>query len=126
MAQNNRSSAHHSAIWLLHVLSKNTTKIYGHKISEILYPSCFAYFQGHKLSLPTLGKMTYYACRLCGQSREYLAISNEGVIVLDNQMTAKYRYQDNVIQINWIRLGSLFDFHHIFLQMEEDSTASYK
>lgn len=81
---------------------------------------CFVHFNLIPITLPDKGRITYYGCRLCGQSREFLPLENELVAVLNNQEAATWLQDNGQIKVNWLVHRKLFDFDRVEIQQAND------
>ncbi|MCP4399211.1 MAG: hypothetical protein GY801_18155, partial [bacterium] len=73
---------HHVSIAteLLKAIARDTTARIGDRASQAVCPSCLTRYKAHKVwpgVFVNLLPITYYGCRICGQSREFL----EGCVV---------------------------------------------
>jgi hypothetical protein len=57
--------------------------------------------------------ITYYGCRICGQSREYFYLPQGVVAVLDTSWGKVQAEEDGLLQVNWLIHRTLFDFDRI-------------
>lgn len=65
--------------------------------------------------------MTYYGCRICGQSRSFLEVEPGQVIaVLDEDNPAEQLHQEGTLRVNWLRYRKLFDFDRIEIIRADD------
>lgn len=98
---------------LLQDISKDTTNRLAHKAENLLCVTCLTRCAAHKFKLSTLETITYYGCRMCQQSRDFMEW--EGVIVarLDKNMVVEHVYQNNDLHINWFTQDELFDFDKV-------------
>lgn len=81
---------------------------------------CFAHFNILPITLPDKGQITYYGCRLCGQSREFLPLEAEVIAVLNNQETTEWVQDKGQIKVNWLVHRKLFDFDQVEIQQATD------
>jgi hypothetical protein len=97
--------------WLLQDIAQNSSEQLAENASYLLCPTCLTRFGPRQVWLSWLRSCTYYGCRTCGQSREFL----EGpvIAVLDKQMTAGPTRQEGFVRINWSARRELFDFDAI-------------
>ncbi|MCP4397866.1 MAG: hypothetical protein GY801_11290 [bacterium] len=111
MASTHRNSI---AIELLKAVARDTTARIGDRASQVVCPSCLTRYKAHKVWLGVfvdLLPITYYGCRICGQSREFL----EGrlVAVLDSRMDTERVQQDGTLRVNWLERRALLDFDEV-------------
>jgi len=111
---------HHASIAteLLRAIARNTTARIGDRASQLLCPSCLARYKAHKVLLESLEYLTYYGCRICGQSRKFL--EGRVVAVLDSQMDTERVQQDGTWRVNWLTRRALFDFDEVEIVQAPD------
>jgi len=111
---------HHESIAteLLRAIARNTTARIGDRALQLLCPSCLTRYKAHKVLLESLEYLTYYGCRICGQSREFL----EGriIAVLDGRMDTERVQQDRTWRVNWLARRALFDFDEVEIVQATD------
>ncbi|MEM7349018.1 MAG: hypothetical protein AAF485_32720, partial [Chloroflexota bacterium] len=101
------------AFQLLKDIGRETTARLGERSDQLICPRCWAkcqQHQAHTLRLHTF-VVTYYGCRICHQSRQFL--EGQAVAVLDSQMPEAYIRQAGQLRINWLQQGKLFDFDRV-------------
>jgi RNase P subunit RPR2 len=118
IASDNNHNLQKVASQLLHEIGRETTIRLGHQAQHLFCPRCLVCCNPYKLHLHWWKSITYYGCRVCGQSRDLL----EGwvVAVLDSQMTAKLHRQDGIMRVNWLTRRSLFDFDEVEIKQASD------
>jgi hypothetical protein len=62
--------------------------------------------------------LTYYGCRICGQSGEFL--EGRVVAVLDSRMDTERVQQDGTLRVNWLARRALFDFDEVEIVQATD------
>jgi hypothetical protein len=72
------------ATQLLHHIGQQTTNRLSGRAEHLFCPNCLTCYDARKAPLPWWQSVTYYGCRICGQSREFL--NGRLVAVLDSQM----------------------------------------
>jgi hypothetical protein len=60
----------------------------------------------------------YYGCQVCGQSQNFFG--GRVVAVLDQQMEVNQVVQDKLIQINWLKYRTMFDFDEVQVLRADD------
>lgn len=93
---------------LLQGIARDTEQRLSWRADQLLCPRCLARFGAHKVSLSRWQGLTYYGCRLCGQSRVYFQM--RVVARLDREMQPDWTEGDGLIQVNWLARRTLFDF----------------
>lgn len=96
---------------LLRAIARNTTARFGERASQVLCSSCLTRYTAHKVLLESLEYISYYGCRTCGQSREFL--EGRVVAVLDSRMDTEQSQQDGTVRVNWLMRQTLFDFDEV-------------
>jgi hypothetical protein len=99
---------------LIHDIAHETTTRLADFQDSLFCLNCLTCCGPHKLNLGWLHTATYYGCRTCGQSRQFL----EGMVavaVLDNQTTTELSQQHDALYVNWLFRRELFDFSEIHI-----------
>jgi len=107
------------AAQLLHDIGRETTARLASQTS-LLCPRCFMYVDSHHINLPRSQSVTYYGCRNCQQSREFIEFQGCIIAVLDSQMTTEQVQQDGVLRVNWLTRRALFDFDEVEIVQATD------
>jgi len=83
-------------------------------------PHCKARYVPVRVALPWTGlkEITYYGCRLCGRSRDYLV--GDVVGVLDAGMAEEVERQNGHIRVNWLVGRRVFDFDEVEILRADD------
>jgi hypothetical protein len=113
------NSLQQMAIWLLAQIEQETTNRLGWRSADLLCPHCLARFGSHPVNLPWGVSFTYYGCRLCGQSRQFIAWLKP-VAVLDTNSAELYQRQKDQLRINWLQRRSIFDFERVEIIQASD------
>jgi hypothetical protein len=108
------------AIQLLHDIAQETQNRLSEQANQLLCPSCLRTCIAHEIRLSPIGQITYYGCRTCGQSLEFLPVGKARVAVLDAQMTQKYILRDEVLYGNWLLHRQGFDFDEVYIRRASD------
>jgi hypothetical protein len=101
---------------LLRDIEHDTTSQLGQKAANLLCSRCLVRCQAHKVNLPPLlepSGPTYYGCRICRQSREFLETGDKVIAVLDSQAAKEVTRQNDHLYINWLTQRKLFDFDKV-------------
>lgn len=105
---------------LLYDIATETQNRLEAEAERLLCPACLQRCIAYHLELSLLEQLTYYGCRACGQSREFMATGRGVIALLDRQMTQKYVRQDGFLYINWLLLRQRFDFDQVYIQQATD------
>lgn len=110
-ATDESSPLHQTAIWLLNGIKAETTYQFAGRFEHILCPSCLTQFAVRFIDLSWNQAFSYYGCRTCGQSREFLKYSASVVAILNSDNHDEtYRKHDGALWVNWLVWRKLFDF----------------
>ena len=96
---------------LLSEIAQETTSRLAENASQLFCTYCLTRCVAHKIELNWQHHITYYGCRICGQSREFL--KEEIVMILDSQTVEESLKQDGILKINWFVHKKLFDFEEV-------------
>jgi len=106
---------------LLDDIERETTARLAGQAARLLCPACLARCTAHTLPLSPLNPMTYYGCRICGQSRTFLEVApGQVVAVLDEDSPTEPLRQQGALRVNWLRYRKLFDFDRIEIIRADD------
>ena len=113
---------HHEAIAieLLRAIARNTTARIGDRASQLVCSSCLARYKAYKVLLESLEYLTYYGCRICGQSLKFFDCPDEIVAVLDSRMNTERVQQEGILRVNWLARRALFDFDEVEIVQATD------
>lgn len=106
---------------LLEGIAKKTTSQLSQQASQLLCPRCFVSFGTHRMSLSW---MSYYGCRTCGQSREFLHPHHVNA-VLNTAWAEVYGQQGDILRINWLARRTLFDFDQVEIIQATDEDVEH-
>lgn len=116
----------HVAAQMVSDIAKETQKRLKGQISKILCSSCLVHYSAHQVTTPWTGWLTYYGCKICGRSREFINAAEYHLIaVLDNSSKIERSYQDTVIRVNWIIFRQLFDFDEVEIIQVSDEEVEH-
>ncbi len=101
---------HDALIEMVRNIAETTQRQLGGRAEHLLCPACLAYFGAHRAELPRQFDETYYGCRVCHQSREFIDCSQGVMAVLDAGWTDVQALRDGLLRINWSVCRALFDF----------------
>ncbi len=85
-----------------------------------LCPSCLVYCGANTIQLAPLDAITYYGCRVCGQSDHFKTWKGRIVAILHNQMKKEKYVRNGVLYVNWLARRDLFDFDSIRIVQATD------
>jgi hypothetical protein len=118
MATNSSHVLKPIATQLLHDIGRETTKRLGGQAEHLFCSRCLTCCEARKVRLPWWQSITYYGCRICGQSREFL--NGRLIAVLDSQMETEMFKQNGVLRVNWLAQRKLFDFDEVEIVQATD------
>jgi hypothetical protein len=108
------------AVWLLGSIEQETRRQFARRASLIRCPDCLARFGPRSVNFSLGISFSYYGCRICGQSREFLECPVGAVAVLDTNWTELQSYQDSLLRINWLLSRKVFDFDRVEIVQATD------
>jgi hypothetical protein len=94
-------------------IAQDTNQRLGKIVSELRCPYCLVQFKAIDISLLDAPRISYYGCRVCGQSREVLRLKDGITAVLDNGATVEQVSQGEGLKVNWFLRQGLFDFDRV-------------
>jgi hypothetical protein len=83
------------------------------RAEQLLCMRCLAHFYAHRADLPGQPDVTYYGCRTCHQSLEFIECPQVMVAVLDAGWHGDQDRQDESLRVNWLARRALFDFDRV-------------
>lgn len=83
-----------------------------HRYSSLLCPRCLAGYSAHQIQLNWWKAVTFYGCRSCAQSQEFIKKPQQLVALLDREAVEKQQ-EDGLLKVNWLRYRQLFDFNRV-------------
>ncbi len=98
------------AIWLLTTIEQETANQYAWRVNDTVCPRCLTRFGKRSVDLSLGIPFTYFGCRLCGQSREYLYVPQGVVAVLNSRWSEAQSHKDGLLRVNWLERRAPFDF----------------
>lgn len=108
------------AIQLLTNIAQTTVGELENQALYLICPYCITRCAAHRVVLPSKDTVTYYGCRVCGQSRKFLTVKGQIVAVLNNQVSAEQMMSEDVLRVNWLLHRRLFDFDYVEIVQAED------
>jgi len=122
IATKTTSPLRRTAIRLLQGIGQETAVRLAHRADQLLCPTCLAFFGKRELFTDSTysrdKRITYYGCRLCGQSNEFW--EGQVIALMDSQVDGKPRHHDGATCINWLARRELFDFHAVEIKQAKD------
>ncbi len=99
-------------------IARQTGDQCANRVTNLLCPECLTRFDTHTLRLSPLKSVTYYGCRLCHQSNDFL----EGpvMVVLNQPMKTPYLERDETVYLNWLNLRRPCDFNGVYIGQATD------
>ncbi len=80
---------------------------------QLLCPRCLVRCGPHRADLPWQPDVTYYGCRACHQSLEFIDCPRGVVAVLDTAWQGAQERQRGFLRVNWLVRRALFDFDRV-------------
>jgi hypothetical protein len=99
-------------IQLLQEITKDTDR-WSYQTPHHLCPHCLARCVTHEVALSPMNFMTYYDCRICSQSEEFLDWAGPVVAILDRNITTELSKEKGALRVNWLVRRALFDFESV-------------
>jgi hypothetical protein len=87
---------------------------------RLLCPRCLVRCGAHYAGLPGERDVTYYGCRACCQSREFIPYPQEMIAVLDAGWSGAQDFRDGLLRVNWLARHALFDFDRVEIARATD------
>lgn len=106
-------------IQLIRDIGEETTTKCSDKTSNLLCPHCLTRYIPLQAQISRINTpITYYGCRSCHQSKEYL--EGQVVAVLNDKMVQLTSKQNGVLYVNWLVRQQMFDFDEIEIARATD------
>jgi hypothetical protein len=105
---------------LLHHIAKENQARLGKRSKPSLCPACLRRCTPQAINLSLTDRLSYYSCRSCGQSLEFLPVEKSVVALLDTQMSQKYLLREGVLFVNWLLHRQDFDFDEVYIRRASD------
>ncbi len=121
IAQDRNSPRRRTAIWLIESIAQETTQRWERRAPRLLCLRCLARCGAHQVRLSWRNSVTYYGCRACHQSREFLDRSGEVVAVLDAAMSDERLERNGVLRVNYLARNAVFDFDRVEIAQATDA-----
>jgi hypothetical protein len=105
---------------ILDTISHDTTRRLGPRAAHLLCIDCLSFCAEYTEQVAKKS-LTYYGCRTCGQSWEFLVAPQQAVIaVLDAPWTEPYAEADEGLRVNYLQQNRLFDFTAVEIKQASD------
>ena len=101
------------AIQIMKDIARTTQQQLGDRAGRLLCPRCLVHFCAHRADLPWQPDETYYGCRLCCQSQEFIDCPQGVVAVLDAGWADAQGLHDGLLRVNWLVRRAMFDFDRV-------------
>ncbi len=111
------------ALELLTYIEQETSLRFAGRLAELLCPRCLTRFGAHSVHLLWGVSFTYYGCRACRQSQEFLEGIKRVVAFLDAARPETQLRQAGTLRVNWLVRPLLFDFDRVELIRATDQDA---
>ena len=114
------------AIQLLDEIQAVTTWKFERLLESVRCEDCLTRFKSHEVKLGFLSDKSFYACRLCKNSRRYFYTPGlRLVLVLDNDMQERMLRHKNILLINWLMRRDFFDFDEVKIGRASDEDVAH-
>ncbi len=104
---------HQMGLQLLRMIVKDTKARWGEPPENYICSICLTQGKKYLITDVSIIPMTYYGCRTCGQSREFL--QQMVVVELDDRMSYLKEGREGIIHVNWFEHQKLFDFEGVLI-----------
>jgi hypothetical protein len=101
------------------------TQHLGGRTDQLLCPRCLARCGPHRADLPWQPDVTYYGCRICHQSREFIECPQGSVAVLNAAWRSAQALHNGSLGINWLARRALFDFDRVEIVRATDKDVEH-
>ncbi len=108
------------AIRIMKDIAQATQRQLGDRAGHLLCPACLVHPGPHRANLPLQPDVTYYGCRVCHQSREFIDCPQGVVAVLDAAWQGVQGRRGGLLRINWLARRALFDFDRVEIVQASD------
>jgi hypothetical protein len=103
---------------MLQDIATDTTFRLAGSLTTALCRTCLTFPKAYTAHLSGIEIFTYYGCRTCGHSDNFL--KGEIVAVLDTRMKVDYTEYDGRVELNWLKVQRQFDFGAINIRQATD------
>ena len=120
VAQDEANSLQKIGLWLLSCIEQETANKFAWRTDSTLCPHCLTRFDARSVEVGVGVSFSYYGCRVCGQSQDYLYLPGGVVAMLDASSNQKLAERDGRLRINWTVNRVLFDFDGVAITHATD------
>ncbi len=89
------------------------TQHLGNRPEQLLCLRCLVHPSPHRADLPWQPDVTYYGCRACHQSQEFIDCPKGAIVALDADWQGNQDRPDGSVWFNWLPRRGLFDFDRV-------------
>lgn len=107
-------------LWLLRSIGVETGERLAQQAGQLLCTRCVVHCYHFELDAPGGGRLDYYGCRACHQSRTFQRWPGGVVAVLDRDSRAARVERDDQLQVNWLARRVPFDFDRVEILAASD------
>jgi hypothetical protein len=119
-ADRSNSSLQELVIWLSTRLEIEARHKFAWRLQEILCPYCLTRFEPHQVKANWDITHTHYGCRVCRQSKAFIADVSQVTAVLDSNWVKAHQRQVGRLRVNWLLRRDLFDFDTVEIIQASD------
>jgi hypothetical protein len=101
------------------------TRHLGGRAGHLLCPRCLVRCYAHPVDLPWEPDVTYFGCRACHQSREFIDCPKGVVAVLNDAWRSAQTLHNGLLGVNWLKRRMLFDFDRIEIVRATDKDVEH-
>jgi hypothetical protein len=101
------------AAHLIRDVAADTTERLEATAPRLLCARCLVRCHAHSVGLSWSDRVTYYGCRTCHQSEEWVDWPGEVVAVLDRDLGPERVEQNETLRVNWLKHKAVFDFDRV-------------
>jgi hypothetical protein len=99
-------------VQMLEDIARATQRL-GGQAEQLLCPRCLVRCYAHRADLPWQPDVTYYGCRTCHQSQEFIDCPQGIVAVLNAAWQSAQTLHNGLLGVNWLVRRALFDFDRV-------------
>jgi len=104
---------------LLQTITQGTARL-ADRTSGLLCIRCLARFQVHQIALGLGETVTYYGCRICSQSEQFVEWAGSVTAILDQARNDDLFRHAGRLGVNWSVRRALFDFEAVEIIQADD------
>jgi hypothetical protein len=113
------------AIRIMKDIAQTTQRQLSDRAGQLLCPRCLVHCGAHRADLPLQPDVTYYGCRACYQSREFIDCPQDVVAVLDAAWQGMQGRRGGLLCVNWLARRALFDFDRVEIVRATDKDVEH-